>query len=292
MIRTILVYVPDPRHGQSNHSEGAVSAAKAFAARFGGRLVLVSVVEVPEDFAAWTTTAGLNPARQRQELREACERELEQLAGSIETTEVRFGDAVSELYAAAQAADDPLIVAASQGRTGLRALVEGSLTYRLIQNAPCPVLLVPAAGGERKADRVGARLLAPLDGSTHATRAFELALDALVPLPEEIVLLRVIDPSSTAAQRTAAAEELESFRPRLEAAGANLTLEVREGQVVEQIANAIQDRDIDLVTLATHGAGGIRKRFIGSSAQRLLSEVPVPVLVISPRALESRRRQE
>ncbi len=52
------------------------------------------------------------------------------------------GDVVLEILAAAQEAD--LIVMATEGRHGIFDALRGSVTERVIQGAPCPVLAVPA----------------------------------------------------------------------------------------------------------------------------------------------------
>jgi nucleotide-binding universal stress UspA family protein len=54
----------------------------------------------------------------------------------------REGDVVAEILNAAQDAD--LIVMATEGRQGVIDAMRGSVTERVVRDAPCPVLAVPA----------------------------------------------------------------------------------------------------------------------------------------------------
>ena len=54
----------------------------------------------------------------------------------------RDGDVVASILDAAQEAD--LIIMATEGRHGIFDALRGSVTERVIQDAPCPVLAIPA----------------------------------------------------------------------------------------------------------------------------------------------------
>jgi nucleotide-binding universal stress UspA family protein len=53
------------------------------------------------------------------------------------------GDVVAAILAAAEKTD--LIVMATEGRHGIFDALRGSVTERVVRDAPCPVLAVPAA---------------------------------------------------------------------------------------------------------------------------------------------------
>jgi nucleotide-binding universal stress UspA family protein len=62
------------------------------------------------------------------------------------TEEVRGGDsAATALMAAADDCGAGLVVVGSRGVGGFRAMVMGSTSRTLIEHAPCPVMVVPAA---------------------------------------------------------------------------------------------------------------------------------------------------
>jgi nucleotide-binding universal stress UspA family protein len=55
-----------------------------------------------------------------------------------------------------------------------------------------------------------------------------------------------------------------------------------EGEPAPEIARAIRDFDIDLVTIVTHGRRGLARALWGSTAEEIISEAPCPVLTIRP----------
>src|SRR5713226_6836689 len=55
-----------------------------------------------------------------------------------------------------------------------------------------------------------------------------------------------------------------------------------EGDPAPEIANAVRDYDIDLVTVVTHGRRGLARAMFGSTAEEIIAEAPCPVLTIRP----------
>ncbi len=59
---------------------------------------------------------------------------------------------------------------------------------------------------------------------------------------------------------------------------------VASGTAAPEILNLIAERDIDLVVMGTHGRTGLKRFFLGSVAERVVRESPVPVLTIHPKS--------
>ena len=55
-----------------------------------------------------------------------------------------------------------------------------------------------------------------------------------------------------------------------------------EGEPAGEIAKAVKDFDIDLVTVVTHGRRGLSRALFGSTAEEIIAEAPCPVLTIRP----------
>ncbi len=55
-----------------------------------------------------------------------------------------------------------------------------------------------------------------------------------------------------------------------------------EGEPASQIAKAVRDYEIDLVTVVTHGRKGLARALWGSTAEEIIAEAPCPVLTIRP----------
>ncbi|MDT5122456.1 MAG: hypothetical protein QOC96_1938 [Acidobacteriota bacterium] len=55
-----------------------------------------------------------------------------------------------------------------------------------------------------------------------------------------------------------------------------------EGEPATEIARAVRDFQIDLVTIVTHGRKGLSRALWGSTAEEIIAEAPCPVLTIRP----------
>jgi nucleotide-binding universal stress UspA family protein len=58
---------------------------------------------------------------------------------------------------------------------------------------------------------------------------------------------------------------------------------IRTGEVVDEIITAIQAFKADLVVIPTHGRRGLKRVVLGSVAERIVRESPVPVLTLRSR---------
>jgi nucleotide-binding universal stress UspA family protein len=54
------------------------------------------------------------------------------------------------------------------------------------------------------------------------------------------------------------------------------------GEPAPEIAKAVREYDIDLVTVVTHGRTGLSRALWGSTAEEIIAEAPCPVLTIRP----------
>lgn len=80
---------------------------------------------------------------------------------------------------------------------------------------------------------------------------------------------------------TEAKEKLDQISGRLE--GIPHCNYVRHGQVWENLAGIVQDEEIDLIVLGTHGRTGLGKLLLGSVAEDILRHAPCPVLTVGPK---------
>jgi nucleotide-binding universal stress UspA family protein len=55
-----------------------------------------------------------------------------------------------------------------------------------------------------------------------------------------------------------------------------------EGEPAHEIATAVRDYDVDLVTVVTHGRRGLSRALWGSTAEEIIAEAPCPVLTLRP----------
>jgi len=125
----------------SKYSAVATERAISFAKSYGGELKVVSVVDVPAEFYAEAPAAVEELVRKAKGFVADVKKQAEAAGVRVETYvgEAEAFQAISNL-ALEQKAD--IIILGSHGRTGLRRLLMGSVTEKVIGYAPCPVLVV------------------------------------------------------------------------------------------------------------------------------------------------------
>ncbi len=125
----------------SRYSEAAVEKAINFAGSYGGELVIESIVDVPAEFYGEAPEAWDNLVTKAKSFVEAARQKAEtagvKAQGIVKETET--WQAIIDL-AKEKSADT--IIMGSHGRTGLKRLLMGSVTEKVIGHAPCPVLIV------------------------------------------------------------------------------------------------------------------------------------------------------
>lgn len=57
---------------------------------------------------------------------------------------------------------------------------------------------------------------------------------------------------------------------------------IEEGGLWSRLTSVVERNEIDLIVLGTRGRSGVKKFFLGSTAERIFREVPCPVLTVGP----------
>jgi nucleotide-binding universal stress UspA family protein len=124
----------------SSHS--AVAAAKAvdFAASYGGRVVALAVVDLPDEVYG-VAPGAVETLVEKARGHAGAVGALAEKAGVCCTVNVREGASAPTIVQIAKEEGAGVIVMGSHGRTGLARLLMGSVTEKVIGHAPCPVLV-------------------------------------------------------------------------------------------------------------------------------------------------------
>jgi nucleotide-binding universal stress UspA family protein len=125
----------------SRYSELAKKRAIDFAGSYGGELVAVSAVDVPSELYAESPKTVEELVNKARSYVEAIKNEAGQTGIKTEVI-VREGEAYRVITDTARETSANIIVMGSHGRTGLKRLLMGSVTEKVIGHTPCPVLVV------------------------------------------------------------------------------------------------------------------------------------------------------
>jgi nucleotide-binding universal stress UspA family protein len=139
-------------------------------------------------------------------------------------------------------------------------------------------------------------ILVAVDESPQAAAALELAIGLAKTLGAALTLVHAIDPAAIASAaddaaaatameieleelQTAGLELVEAASAKARAAGISAATVVRDGTPSRVILDTARRTDSDLIVIGTHGRHGVARFFVGSCAEAVLRESPVPVLI-------------
>lgn len=135
------------------------------------------------------------------------------------------------------------------------------------------------------------RILVPLDGSQLAADIVQQVKRLLVRQDYEVVLLTVIEPPGHDGRIQLARGHLEHIRDDLIEKGALASTRVVVGDPVAEIVGMAERVQPELVCMATHGHGGLKRLTRGSVAEHVLRRCPTPVFLANPIAVGTGQRE-
>jgi nucleotide-binding universal stress UspA family protein len=182
----------------------------------------------------------------------------------------------------------------SHGRSGFKRILLGSVAERVIRQAPCPTMIVPAHVRDVGADAPirFSTILCPVDFSDNSLLAAEYAVNLAEETDAQLRLLHVVSmpPGLDELELTLkdVREQVEADRlQRLEhlipaEAPSYCTVQsaVRSGPVHQEILAAAAEQPSDLIVIGAHGRGAVDAAFFGSNAARVARAANCPVLVV------------
>jgi nucleotide-binding universal stress UspA family protein len=129
------------------------------------------------------------------------------------------------------------------------------------------------------------RILVPLDGFKAAEAILPFAAKVAGPLDAEVLLLHVIADRRgefVFPTRAEAEEYLDSLAKELADKGIRVRTGIRfgSGSAPGAILAAARVLDADLIAMATEGRTGLNRLLLGSVAEAVLREAPIPVLMV------------
>jgi nucleotide-binding universal stress UspA family protein len=190
-------------------------------------------------------------------------------------------------------ADDRRADAIVVGSRGHGRLALGSVAYRLLAAAPCPVMVVPVAHDDRP--EAVRRILVAVDGSEDAAAAAAEAesiarenhgsLTFAIAVPDAAQFLPGMpgQPGGYVELRSQIEDECkrllteatDSVDPEVAA-----TTRLLRGSAGPAIVEHLDSGDYDLVVVGSRGRGSLKAMLLGSVSHYVSQRSPVPVLVV------------
>lgn len=133
----------------SEPSYEAVRVANELAVHFSSWLCLLHVVSLTPILSTTVVPTAFDVNAYQKALEDSAREQLQKAVAQYISKELRncrpvivSGSAADEIIRIAEEEQADLIVIATHGLTGWRHLIYGSVTERVVQQAPCPVLAI------------------------------------------------------------------------------------------------------------------------------------------------------
>ena len=267
-------------------SDRAVSLAARICERFGARLVLEHNLDPRPPTALsvswmWSEEQKAEDAARQQAAERRLLAGLEQLAPQL-PREARLtrGPMDEGLVALAGALPADLLV---MGCHGWSSSAHHSLTERLLETAPCPLLTLSAqdASDEFVANAGAAPVpvLVPLDLSPHSRRTVVQALELAAGLPLKLHFLHV-ETGPFEPGYVSDCGRLEALVP--ESRRGTVAFHIRSGRRADEILATAHELGARLILMGSHGKGAIERFLTGATAREVLHRAECPVWFAPP----------
>jgi nucleotide-binding universal stress UspA family protein len=183
-----------------------------------------------------------------------------------------------------------MIVMGTHGRRGFDRLMLGSVTERVVREAPCPVLAVCSPSrdlitSEKGQDHVRlARILFCTDFSEDSQRALDYAISLTVEYNAELTLLHVAQDKTGwvgyEGSTSRAAKQLAKLIPLEACKNCRIKTTVRTGTAYREIIQLASEMEADLVVMAVRGRNALDLAVFGSTTYRVIQLGTCPVLAV------------
>ena len=275
----------------SEFSEGAVREAVKLAKIGSSKLFVLSVIETNPEFEV---LAPQIVEKEEEQTRDRLEQVKSKAAKEGVECEIIARHTESPFQAIIEEAEKKqadMIIMGRRGRTGIRRLLMGSVTAKVIGYSPCNVLVVP-----RLAEIKYEKILVATDGSKYSAAAASEAIGIAKRCGAELFIISVV-PTETASPFDIVHSEMQhemiaqkEFRDGEKNVNDLLVIAKQEGVKVEghiiqgrpyeAIVENAREKGADLIVMGSHGRTGMERLLMGSVTERVVGNADCSVLVV------------
>lgn len=273
----------------SDFNEGAIREAINLAKKCSSKIIAVSVIETNPEYE---TIAPQLVEKAEKEARVHLESVKERASNEGVECEIIACHGEEPYKCIVEEAEKNIvnmIIMGSRGRTGIKRLMLGSVTAKVIGHSFCNVLVVP-----REAKLECKNIVAATDGSRFGRAALYEAIEIAKRCNSNLAIVTVITSEElvhiehSRIQLTSAAdEEMKKMERNIKELKELATKEgvpteglILSGVPAETILNAAKTKNAGLIIVGSHGRTGIDRVLVGSVAERVIVLSTSAVLVV------------
>jgi nucleotide-binding universal stress UspA family protein len=263
----------------------AEEVAALIAKRFGSRVTAIHVI--PYDLLhVWSTQSYPMPSSISTEIRDWFFQKRNKIVKDAETLFkeknievdarlIQYENPAETILRLAENEGCDLIVMGNRGKTEVEVYSLGSLAEKISRHAECPVLIV-------KQRTQLSKILVGIDGSKHAEKALQYAVQLATIHETEITLIHVQDP------------QLSGFKPRMVSeigkrilydAEANFKeskfkTRLESGNPAETIIEVAEKEGYDMIVVGSRGLSSVKRFLLGSVSDDISHHAKTSVLLV------------
>lgn len=256
----------------SEYSESAIREAINLAKACSSKLVAASIVTTNLEFETVVPQVMEKDERAAREHLESVKsraaKEGIDCDAIIRLSEEPFQDIID----LAEKNKINLIIVGTHGRTGLKRLMMGSVTAKVIGHSPCNVLVVPLHA------KVECRnILLATDGSKYSDTAASEAMGIAKKCGSSLFVISV---ASADTEVASAAGNVKKVTGVAEKENIHIEGMAVKGNPYETIIETAKQKRADLIIMGSHGRTGLERLLMGSVTERVIGHADVAVLVV------------
>jgi len=260
----------------SEFSEGAIREAIKIAERCSSKLYALSVIETNPEFEALAPKLVEKAGKETREHLESVKARASRVGVDCEVIVHQGEEPYHFIVEEALRRRAEMIIMGRRGRTGLKRLMMGSVTAKVIGHAPCDVLVVPrAARIEFK------NILTAIDGSRYSDSVASDAIGIAKRYNGKVLAVCV---ASTDSEIKESKKNVDKVRLVAEKEGLTVETVCEKGTPYEVIVNRAKEKNADLIVMGSHGRTGLKRLLMGSVTERVIGHAECAVLVVKEKS--------
>lgn len=171
-----------------------------------------------------------------------------------------------------------LIVTGTHGASGFREFFMGSNSYRIVSEAPCPVISV----NSHQAEPEYKKIVLPIDSSPPSRQKVVYAVDLAKRMGATIYLAELVSNLDTV-EKARLNQKVKQVEDYLTKHGVeHVTKEMKGSNLALLTLNFASAVDADLIVMMTEQEPNVSGLFMGPFAQQVVNHSNIPVMSIRP----------
>jgi len=191
---------------------------------------------------------------------------------------IRTGKVYIEVCNQAKYDDSNLIIAGTHGISGFEEYWMGSNAFKIVSNAPCPVITIRNGYIRRELKTI----VMPIDVSKDTRRKVNYTIDIAKTFNSEIHIIGVRETNKPRINKKVQ-NYVEQVSSVVEKNGVKYKTEMLLAKnITDTIIDYAKEHKAELISAMTEQAESAFNIFLGKYAQQLVNHSPIPVLSIRP----------